>query len=90
LGDGFNDKYARHDWQVGEMAGKERLIYGDILDGDDALFSCDLYHTVDHQKRKAVGQDTKDVIDVQRRLGGSFGGRVSVAHWVASGAKIIL
>jgi hypothetical protein len=37
-----------------------------------------------------VRQNAKDVIDVQRSLGWSFGGRVSVAHWVASGAKIIL
>ena len=72
------------------MAGEERLIDGDILDGYDALLACDINHTINHQKRKAVGQDAKDVIDVQRSLGGSFGGRVSVSHWVASGAKIIL
>src|SRR6266550_1223183 len=82
LGNRFDDQHSWHDWQVWEMAGKERLIYGDILDGDDALFSCDLYHTVDHQKRKAVGQDAENVIDVQCGPGWRFGGRVSVAHWV--------
>ena len=72
------------------MPSKERLIDGDVLNGDDALLACDVNHTIDHQKRKAVRQDAKNVIDVQRSFGWSFGRRVSIAHWVTSGAKIIL
>lgn len=39
LRDGLDDQHPGHDGNAGEVAGKERFIDGDILDGYDALLA---------------------------------------------------
>ena len=72
LRDGFHDQNTRHDWQVGKMAREKRLIYGDVLDGYDALLSLQVDNPVNEQERKAVRQDAQDILNIHGRLGRSL------------------
>jgi hypothetical protein len=68
LGDGFDDEDTGHDGIAREVALEEGLIDGDVLDGDDALFSFDLEDAVDEEERVAMGEDGHDAIDVHHGL----------------------
>src|ERR1700674_151106 len=86
LGDGLNDKHARHNGLIGKVSGKKRFIDSDVLDRDNALPARKVKYAVDQQERKTVWQDALDVINIQRSLGrrGSFGCRMSsVGHSVS-------
>src|SRR5699024_2248057 len=67
LGRGLDDQYARHHRMAWKVTLEERLVDGDVLDGGDALAGFQFDHAVDQEERVAVGQQTLDVLHVDRQ-----------------------
>src|SRR5499426_622725 len=53
-----------HDWAVREMARKERLVDGDVLEREDALSGFAFDHTVDQEEGVTVREVIEDLLDV--------------------------
>ena len=68
LGHGLDNEYARHNRMIGEVAGEERFVDGDVLVTLDALTPHQLGDPVDQQKRIAVGQVLGQALDVEGLL----------------------
>src|ERR1035441_8027437 len=66
LRDGFNHQNGGHDGKVGKVAGKVRLVDGDVLEGDNAGFALHFDDAVDEEKWIAVREDGHDFQDVHR------------------------
>ena len=67
---GFHHQHAGHDGIFRKMSLKERLVDGDIFNGDNALFAPDLNNAIEQQKGIAVRQNRHDLLDVERAAGG--------------------
>ena len=55
-----------HDRKIREMAGKKRLIHGDILNADDAI-GLQLLNAVHQQHGIAVREDVADRLNIHDR-----------------------
>jgi glutamate carboxypeptidase len=83
LRDGFHDQDAGHDRKSRKMSYEERLIDGDILDGDDVLFTLQFQDAVNEEKRVTVRQDFEQFVDVEpslRRPWRRFLHRIALSH----------
>jgi len=65
LGHRLDHQHAGHDRIAGKVALKKRLVHGHVLDRDQPLAALKLDHSVDQQKRVAVGEQTQDLLDVE-------------------------
>jgi hypothetical protein len=65
LSDGFDDEDAGHDRVTGKVSCEMRLVYGDVLDGDDALATIDLDDAVDEKERVAMRKNALDLENVE-------------------------
>ena len=72
LRDGFDHENGGHNGEIGEVAGEERLVDGDVLERDDAGFALHFDDAVDEEKWIAVRQDGHDFEDVHG-VGGGIG-----------------
>jgi hypothetical protein len=57
---GFDGQDAGHHGRTREVALKERLIDGDVLDGNQPPVSFDFNNTVDEEKRVPVRKNLQD------------------------------
>ena len=66
---------AGHDGMSGEVALKELLVHGEVLDGGALHFGRKAGDAIDEEERISVGKDFEDVLDVENSLGfGEFEG----------------
>ena len=61
---GFNHQHAGHDGVAGEMPLEERLVEGDILDGNQTLGALKLHHAIDEKKGIAMGKEVQNLLDI--------------------------
>src|ERR1700739_2301930 len=90
----FHDQNARHDRQPGKVPHKERLVDGDVLDGNDPFPALQFEDAVNEQKRVAVWQNLQDLVDVEaglRLVERRFRNRATLIHGSSQNSlKIIL
>ena len=65
---GFDDEYAGHDGQVGEMALELRLVHGDVFNRGQGFHGLEGGDAVELQKRIAVGNEFLDVFGFDGEL----------------------
>ena len=65
---GFDDEYAGHDGQVGEMALELRLVHGDVFNRGQGFHGLEGGDAVELQKRVAVGNEFLDVFGFDGEL----------------------
>ena len=65
---GFDDEYAGHDGQVGEMTLELRLVHGDVFNRGQGFHRLEGGNAVELQKRIAVGDEFLDVFGFDREL----------------------
>src|SRR6185437_8639254 len=71
LGHGLDHQHTRHDGMTGKMSLEERLVDGDVFDGDAALAGLEFNDAVNQEKRVAVREKTQDFLDVDDHCTGS-------------------